>query len=166
MGEAESSESRHEHSRRSRNRKQHHVGCAASKPRLSCIIGQPRPLCASPFDRSSPDGVSGARFNEDRGCYLEIAVNRSEFTRLMNLRSSVSNLILRALLSESTAIFSRASFSAGVEFIFLYRMPACSSEERVAAVNESDVLTFKSNFTPLLRSILYAEALMRSLITL
>ena len=41
----------------------------------------------------------------------------------------------------------------GVAFIFLYSMPAFTSDDMVAAVIESDVITSRLKFTPLEKSI-------------
>src|SRR6185437_6503016 len=141
------------------------------KKAQACIAGKKETLfclcCRTPSEsanagRAEPTAVAAgavAVVTRGRGppashLYLAIAVNRSEFTRLMNLRSSVSNLIFKLPLSESTATLSNAIFSVGVAFIFLYKMPACSSDESVAAVKASEVLTLRLNFTPLLKSIL------------
>src|SRR5690349_22638266 len=88
-------------------------------------------------------------FSCKKKSYLETAANSCECIRDWNLLSSVLKCSLRLELSLSTVQLSIANFSMGDAFIFLYIMPALTSEERVEAVMESEVATSKSNLTPL-----------------
>src|SRR5215469_5466715 len=50
--------------------------------------------------------------------------------------------------SESTVVSSIAVFSTGEALIFLYKRPAFSTEERVAAAMLSEVITLRLKSTP------------------
>src|SRR5579871_1741709 len=80
--------------------------------------------------------------------YRTTDANMGDCINCWKFLSSALNFTTSLLVSLSTVVPSIAAFSVGLASIFLNRMPAFRTEERVDAVTLSEVRTFRLKSTP------------------
>src|ERR1700722_1772592 len=115
------------------------------------ILGQKRAKTVSlPTDNSSKSHLPGVS-------QCTMLSKSGEWSRLLKSVSDAAKWIDIRPASDAIAVSANACFSASVPLILRTTTAAVSSEEIVAAANESPVEMVKSNFTPCWKSIPYQE---------